>query len=614
MGRKTILWLVAAMLVCTAMAVHILHSRRSLRTAIAETESRTPVQVVRPERRELTRAAEFVGAIEPWEKAALYAQATGYVERMYVDRGDRVAQGQVLAVLSVPEMEQELHQYRAAIDDAEARRQEAVAELRAAEADVERSQAELRSPQAAMERAGTDVEAARAAHRRTQAEVALSTKHSAQLEREYEAAQSVLAAAEAEYDEPAVQLAELEAGARAVDARIEAAEGEVNAAQAEVGRAKADLVLAETKHGRFAKLRAEEGITEMELDQAKSAFDEAKARGAKADAQVQIAQARLRAAKRDGEAAQAKATTAKARIKTAEKKRQAAQQQLAVAQARLESARAESRLPEVSAEMARLGIETARKSVEEAEAQTQAAGSRVKAVKARAQEPQARLRAAQARQRSAEAALAEMTARLGFAQIRAPFDGVVTERHADPGALIDAVSQARPLFTVMNVVRLRVFVEVPERDVPHVKVGNLASIAVKELAGQTWDATVARIAPALTPETRTMKIEINLDKTPELLPGMYAHVRLSLDTHYDALTIPAAALVMEKQTATAFVVRDGCAEKVELQIGIDDGQTVEVLAGLKSDEPVVVVGQALLKSGMPVEATPWQRSDKDVGS
>jgi len=93
MGRKTILWLVAAMLVCTAMAVHILHSRRSLRTAIAETESRTPVQVVRPERRELTRAAEFVGAIEPWEKAALYAQATGYVERMYVDRGDRVAQG-----------------------------------------------------------------------------------------------------------------------------------------------------------------------------------------------------------------------------------------------------------------------------------------------------------------------------------------------------------------------------------------------------------------------------------------------------------------------------------------------------------------------------------------
>jgi RND family efflux transporter MFP subunit len=209
----------------------------------------------------------------------------------------------------------------------------------------------------------------------------------------------------------------------------------------------------------------------------------------------------------------------------------------------------------------------------------------------------------------AKHALEQLAAMLDYTKVRSPFDGIVTARFVDPGALIQAATssatQAVPLFTVMDISTLRIYVNVPQEDAVFVKKGTPATITLKDVEKKV-EATVTRSTIALDPGTRTMLAEIDVPNPGyALAPGMFAEVILTLRQHRNALVIPPAALVSENSSKAVFVVAQGVAQKVHVKTDIDDGVWVEVTEGLTGSEEVVVVGKASLVDGMTVKASPY---------
>ena len=217
---------------------------------------------------------------------------------------------------------------------------------------------------------------------------------------------------------------------------------------------------------------------------------------------------------------------------------------------------------------------------------------------------------AEASAKAAKHLLEQRQTWLDYTKVRAPYDGVVTARFADPGALIQvatsSATQAVPLFTIMDVSTLRFYVNVPQEDAPFVKTGTPATIVLKEPAEKKIETTVTRSTMSLDPSTRTMLVEIDIPNPGEaLVSGMFVEVVLSLRQHRDALVIPPAALVSSNSTKAVFVVEQGVARRVPVKTDIDDGVWVEVTEGLTGSEDVVVVGKASLTDGITVKAFPY---------
>jgi RND family efflux transporter MFP subunit len=201
---------------------------------------------------------------------------------------------------------------------------------------------------------------------------------------------------------------------------------------------------------------------------------------------------------------------------------------------------------------------------------------------------------------------------LDYTQVRAPYGGTVTARFVDPGALIQAAmssaTQAVPLFTIMDVSRLRLYVNVPQEDALFVRKGTPAtiSIKIKDSGVKALEAVVTRSTQALDPGTRTMLVEIDVANPGQaLMPGMFVEVALALRQHPNTLVIPPAALVSDNSSKAVFVIEQSVARKVPIKTGIDDGIWVEVTEGLTGSEDVVVVGKSRLADGKPVKASPY---------
>jgi RND family efflux transporter MFP subunit len=209
---------------------------------------------------------------------------------------------------------------------------------------------------------------------------------------------------------------------------------------------------------------------------------------------------------------------------------------------------------------------------------------------------------ARSKEPALKAAVEKTQAMIDFATIRAPFDGVVTERWVDPGDLVQPA--ATKMLHVMQVDPVRVRIHVPQSDVPTVRPDSRAQVTVDELPGRTFDAPVARLFWALNRNTKTMSVEIDLRNADRSIrPGMYAHVTIDLDVRADALSLPAAALVTEKRKSFVFVVKDGVAKKVPVRIGLDDGIEFEVLEGVKPEDEVIVDGKSSVSDGERVRAS-----------
>ena len=190
-------------------------------------------------------------------------------------------------------------------------------------------------------------------------------------------------------------------------------------------------------------------------------------------------------------------------------------------------------------------------------------------------------------------------AMVNYATLRAPFDGVITDRWVDEGDLIQP--SATKMFDLLEVDPVRVRFYVSEPDAPWVKEGSKITMTIDELSGKKWEAIVSRVSWALSQNTKTMLAEADIKNDPhEIRPGMYAHLTLDLEVHPNTLTIPATALVIEGKNIFAFVVTKGIARKVPLSIGLDSGIEVEILGGISDQDEVVITGKNLISDGEPV--------------
>jgi RND family efflux transporter MFP subunit len=187
-------------------------------------------------------------------------------------------------------------------------------------------------------------------------------------------------------------------------------------------------------------------------------------------------------------------------------------------------------------------------------------------------------------------------------KITAPFDGVVTARNTEIGALIESGNNAKELFHVAAVHRLRVFVNVPEIYSRAARPGMKADLTLTEFPGRPVAGTLARTAQSIDVASRTLLTEIDVDNpTGELLPGSYAEVHLKLPTEASTFKLPANAVILRTEGVRVALVRAG--GEVMLQpvtLGRDYGNSLEVVAGLTGDEQVIVNAPDSIENGQKV--------------
>ncbi len=199
-----------------------------------------------------------------------------------------------------------------------------------------------------------------------------------------------------------------------------------------------------------------------------------------------------------------------------------------------------------------------------------------------------------------------------YAKVRAPYDGVITARFADPGALIQVATAsatgAIPLFTIMDLKTVRVYTNVPQDDAPWIATGTTkAAVTVKELSGRSFTGTVTRSTLALDPSTRSLLVEIDLPNPDQALrPGTFVEVALGLREIPEALVLPPQAVISGANGKSVFIIEGGKAKSVTVQTGITDGKWIEITKGLQGNEEVVVVGKRKLLEGSPVQPSPFK--------
>lgn len=206
-----------------------------------------------------------------------------------------------------------------------------------------------------------------------------------------------------------------------------------------------------------------------------------------------------------------------------------------------------------------------------------------------------------ARVKNNQARLAEVDDLLAYCAIRAPFDGEVTMRWADPGGLVRA--GGAPILSLVNRSAMRLQVRVVERDVTRVLEGQPVSLEVNGLPGRVFRGEVTRVSPMLDASTRTFIVEVTVPNADGALqPGMFGRVALTVAEREQALMVPASALLATDAGRWVYVVRNGRSERVAVEAGHDSGEEIEILKGLGAGDSVVVMGRDLVADGSPVLA------------
>jgi len=194
---------------------------------------------------------------------------------------------------------------------------------------------------------------------------------------------------------------------------------------------------------------------------------------------------------------------------------------------------------------------------------------------------------------------------VAFEKVTSPFDGVVTARNTDIGALINAGNggSAQELFRVATTDKLRVFISVPQTHSRSAIPGVTASLTLTEFPGRRFTGKIARTANSIDASTRTLLTEVDIDNTNgTLLPGAYAEVHLKLPDQTPALMLPVTALIFRSEGLRVAVVRDGKAQLVTVTLGRDFGTEVEVTSGITQNDAVIVSPPDSLSSGSQVRA------------
>ena len=219
-------------------------------------------------------------------------------------------------------------------------------------------------------------------------------------------------------------------------------------------------------------------------------------------------------------------------------------------------------------------------------------------VRARKQAALARRDMAQAGEGQADAALSQARTALGYTRIRAPFDGVITAKKADPGTLASA---GMPIFTLEDVRRYRLEAAVNESDLRYVRKGKEVPVVVDALGDTSLKGSVVEIVPAADAATRTFLVKIELPADSQLRSGLFGRAEFSRGDR-QALLIPASAIVDRGQLHGVFVLdQNHVASLRYVTLGGVSGSVIEVLAGLQEGEHLVAQPGELDLSGKRVE-------------
>ncbi len=192
----------------------------------------------------------------------------------------------------------------------------------------------------------------------------------------------------------------------------------------------------------------------------------------------------------------------------------------------------------------------------------------------------------------------------GYTRIDAPFDGIVIRRGVDTGHLTTPGASGELLFVVARSDIVTINVGVPETDAPFVDAGDEAQVRLQALEGKTFSGKVTRTGWALDASTRTLRTEIDLPNTDNVLrPGLYAYASIITEERKDVLTLPVSSIVAEGANSYCLVVEGGRAKRKEVKIGLSDGKRAEILSGISEGEAVVEVNTGSLVDGQPVEVS-----------
>ncbi len=182
---------------------------------------------------------------------------------------------------------------------------------------------------------------------------------------------------------------------------------------------------------------------------------------------------------------------------------------------------------------------------------------------------------------------------LDYTQIRAPIDGVVSNRYVRIG---NTVSVNDPIFEVTSLDPLVAYLHVPEREYRNIHQGQVVGIDIDALAGQRIVAAVTRVSPIVDPDTGTFKITIEIsDEQRRIKPGMFGRINIVYDQHVNVLQVPRSAILEESGETSVFVVEDDKAIRRQVVTGYSNAGMIEVDEGLADGDQVITVGQIGLK-------------------
>jgi RND family efflux transporter MFP subunit len=330
----------------------------------------------------------------------------------------------------------------------------------------------------------------------------------------------------------------------------------------------------------------------IEPSEMEAALDQTRAALASAQAGLQVARSNLDSARAN--VANQQANLARTQAVLANDQRQAE---------RMAELFAKGLVSAQDRDNARTAFEASRAVVQAQEAQVQVARVQIET-----NDSQVKLAETQVEQQRAALRMSQM--RLDDTKIVAPFAGYISQKNLDVGAAVSSLAAATSnasvaILVLQDIDPVKIQIEVGERDVPRVKVGNTIRLAVDAYPDKRFTGVVARVLHALDPRTRTMGVEVEVPNRERLLnPGMYARVQLLVEVRKGALLIPVDALVGAEGKPMVLLVRGGKVASQVVALGAEDGPLVQITKGLTPDDQVILQGKELVRDGQAVKAVP----------
>ncbi len=507
------------------------------------------VQTTHLVRRDVPRLISLPGDIAPLQEATLFSKQAGYLDSIYVDKGDRVRAGQVLAVIRAPELAADVRQaedaYRSAAQAAQANA-----------ASGRMSAEEERRARAAAEKARLD-------YAQGPAEVAAARAQALHAEGAVKRAQALKAQAEAALEESRAQVTQAEAGVQA---------------------AQADQKLAEVTADRYR------GVYQKDSKLiARQQVDEAESRAEAARGKTQAARSEAEAARKRVVAAQAQVSAADRQIEEEQASAAATRQEVAVARAKMASLRKQ-------VEMASRDVAVSGRQREVVAAQTE----------------QARLQAEAQRSAAGRSTVLASYARLqapfsGTVTRRFVDRGAFIQTAAGTQSAEPVVTVAD-----LDTVRVYIHVPESEADraVPGTPVTLTALSQPDSPIRASITRTSSSLDPKT--RTLLAEVDLpNADH--RLLPGGYVVAKVALENHPGVIAVPSPAVGVEKSGKSVFTVEGGKVKRVPVTTGFDDGKWTEITSGLHGNEEVIVTGRDAVSPGAAVTTSAWKPKQKVMG-